>query len=235
MKQSGLVYIGDILFDNDNVRTIQLEGDTTVVKLTSKAQDHTTSKEYMITIVKSDDVEEPEDYEILEGAGGQWTNDSETGYSFKLSGSADKFTGVKVDGAALDASNYTLDAENMTITLSAEYLASLSAGEHIVAFAFEDGEVSTVLTVKAAGSGQEPGGDDGQQGGEDGQKPGGGDGSQTGGDDQKNDGKGQDTDGEDGSKAPQTGDTANVFGTVTVCVLALGMAASVLHIRRKRS
>lgn len=235
MKQSGLVYIGDILFDNDNVRTIQLEGDTTVVKLTSKAQDHTTSKEYMITIVKSDDVEEPEDYEILEGAGGQWTNDSETGYSFKLSGSADKFTGVKVDGAALDASYYTLDEENMTITLSAEYLASLSAGEHIVAFAFEDGEVSTVLTVKTAGSGQEPGGDDGQQGGEDGQKPGGGDGSQTGGDDQKNDGKGQDTDGEDGSKAPQTGDTANVFGTVTVCVLALGMAASVLHIRRKRS
>ena len=228
MKQSGLVYIGDILFDNDNVRIIQLEGDTTVVKLTSKAQDHTTSKEYMITIMKSDDVEEPEDYEILEGAGGQWTNDSETGYSFKLSGSADKFTGVKVDGAALDASYYTLDEENMTITLSAEYLASLSAGEHIVAFAFEDGEVSTVLTVKTAGSGQEPGGDDGQQGGEDGQKPGGGD-------DQKNDGKGQDTDGEDGSKAPQTGDTANVFGTVTVCVLALGMAASVLHIRRKRS
>ena len=58
MKESGLVYIGDILFDNSNERMIRLDGDETAVSLTSYAQDHETSLNYTITIVKS--AEEPE-------------------------------------------------------------------------------------------------------------------------------------------------------------------------------
>lgn len=228
MKQSGLVYIGDILFDNDNVRTIKLENDTTVVKLTAKAQDHTTSKEYTVTIVKSDEQQggdEQEDYKVMEGADGKWTSDSKDGYSFKLNGSADKFIGVKVDGAELDASNYSLDEETMTVTLSAAYLKTLKAGEHIVAFVYADGGVSTVLTVEEAVV--EPGGDG---------KP--GDGDETpGGDDNKKPGSSgeQTTDGKDTSKTPQTGDTTNLFGPAAMCVIALGMAGTVVYIRRKRS
>lgn len=229
MKESGLVYIGDILFDNDNVRTIRLDGDTTVVELTSKAQDHTTAKKYTITIVKSDDVDQPEDYEVLEGGNGQWINDSKNGYSFKISGSADKFVGVKVDGTTLDASDYTLDKDNMVVTLSADFLSALEMKEHTVTFVYADGQVSTKLTIKAAGGGQEPGG------GEGGQEPGNGDGQQTGDNDQKNDGKDQNSDGGKGSNAPQTGDTTNIFGPAAACVLALGMAGTVLYIRRKRS
>lgn len=228
MKESGLVYIGDILFDNDNVRTIRLDGDTTVVELTSKAQDHTTAKKYTITIVKSDDVDQPEDYEVLEGGNGQWTNDSKNGYSFKISGSADKFVGVKVDGTTLDASDYTLDKDNMVVTLSAEFLSALETKEHTVTFVYADGQVSTKLTIKAAGGGQEPGGEGGQE-------PGDGDGQQTGDNDQKNDGKDQNSDGGKGSNAPQTGDTTNIFGPAAACVLALGMAGTILYIRRKRS
>ena len=228
MKESGLVYIGDILFDNDNVRTIRLDGDTTVVELTSKAQDHTTAKKYTITIVKSDDVDQPEDYEVLEGGNGQWINDSKNGYSFKISGSADKFVGVKVDGTTLDASDYTLDKDNMVVTLSAEFLSALETKEHTVTFVYADGQVSTKLTIKAAGGGQEPGGEGGQE-------PGDGDGQQTGDNDQKNDGKDQNSDGGKGSNAPQTGDTTNIFGPAAACVLALGMAGTVLYIRRKRS
>lgn len=229
MKESGLVYIGDILFDNDNVRTIQLDSDTTVVELTSKAQDHTTAKKYTITIVKSDDVDQPEDYDVLEGGNGQWINDSKNGYSFKISGSADKFVGVKVDGTTLDASDYTLDKDNMVVTLSADFLSALEMKEHTVTFVYADGQVSTKLTIKAAGGGQEPGG------GEGGQEPGNGDGQQTGDNDQKNDGKDQNSDGGKGSNAPQTGDTTNIFGPAAACVLALGMAGTVLYIRRKRS
>ena len=228
MKESGLVYIGDILFDNDNVRTIQLDSDTTVVELTSKAQDHTTAKNYTITIVKSDDVDQPEDYEVLEGGNGQWINDSKNGYSFKISGSADKFVGVKVDGTTLDASDYTLDKDNMVVTLSAEFLFALETKEHTVTFVYADGQVSTKLTIKAAGGGQEPGGEGGQE-------PGDGDGQQTGDNDQKNDGKDQNSDGGKGSNAPQTGDTTNIFGPAAACVLALGMAGTILYIRRKRS
>ena len=228
MKESGLVYIGDILFDNDNVRTIRLDGDTTVVELTSKAQDHTTAKKYTITIVKSDDVDQPEDYEVLEGGNGQWINDSKNGYSFKISGSADKFVGVKVDGTTLDASDYTLDKDNMVVTLSAEFLSALETKEHTVTFVYADGQVSTKLTIKAAGGGQEPGGEGGQE-------PGDGDGQQTGDNDQKNDGKDQNSDGGKGSNAPQTGDTTNIFGPAAACVLALGMAGTILYIRRKRS
>ena len=59
IKESGLVYIGDILFDNTNERLIRLDGDETAVTLTSYAQDHETSLNYTITIVKSEE-EEPE-------------------------------------------------------------------------------------------------------------------------------------------------------------------------------
>ena len=254
MKESGLVYIGDILFDNSNERLIRLDGDETVVSLTSYAQDHKTSLKYTITIVKSDkeEPEEPVDYEVLEGADGEWMLGSDNGYSFKVSGTADKFTGVKVNGTEVDASAYTLDEETMTVTLSAAYLETLKAGAHTVIFVYADGEAETALTVneaaeepggddqKPGGDDQKPGGDDQQTGGDDqqtggdGQKPGTGDAQQPGGN-QQSGGKAPSADDGDGSKAVQTGDTTNVFGAAGVCVLALGMAGAVVYVRRKRS
>lgn len=135
---------------------------------------------------------------------------------------------MKVDGTMLDASDYTLDKDNMVVTLSAEFLFALETKEHTVTFVYADGQVSTKLTIKAAGGGQEPGGEGGQE-------PGDGDGQQTGDNDQKNDGKDQNSDGGKGSNAPQTGDTTNIFGPAAACVLALGMAGTILYIRRKRS
>ena len=243
VKESGLVYIGDILFDNKLPRTVAVEESGTTIELTSYAQDHETSRKYTINIVWGDEQQGGEDYEILEGADGEWTPDSGNGYTFKLSGSADKFTGVKVNGKELDASAYTLDKENMTVTLSVEYLSSLKADKYTVAFVYEDGEVSTMLTIKEADSGEEPGGDGGDSG-DNGEEPD-GDGDQTGGG-QKPDGDGgqsggsqkPDSDGgqsgSGSSKTVQTGDTTNVAGTAAVCVIALGMAGAVIYIRRKR-
>ena len=56
-----------------------------------------------------------------------------------------------------------------------------------------------------------------------------------GGDDQQTGGNGQGTDGADSSNAVQTGDTTNVFGAAAACVLALGMAGTVVYVRKKRS
>ncbi|MBB3112856.1 hypothetical protein FHS18_004958 [Paenibacillus phyllosphaerae] len=53
----GLVYDGDILINDAISRKIALTGDTTELVLTSKAEDHTTSKQYKVHIVKSDEVE----------------------------------------------------------------------------------------------------------------------------------------------------------------------------------
>nr|WP_303046850.1 DUF6805 domain-containing protein [Bacillus sp. MRMR6] len=56
--QYGLVYIGDTLINDSAERKIALTTDTTKVVLTTKAEDHKTSKQYTITIVKRDVVQE---------------------------------------------------------------------------------------------------------------------------------------------------------------------------------
>ena len=49
---SGLVYAGDILIDDTKTRTIETKGNVTRIRLTSKAQDHETSKVYTVVIRK---------------------------------------------------------------------------------------------------------------------------------------------------------------------------------------
>lgn len=53
IKESGLVYIGEILFDDTQPRTINLENEETVLTLGSVAQDHDTKTVYTVRIVKS--------------------------------------------------------------------------------------------------------------------------------------------------------------------------------------
>ena len=51
----GLVYVGDILINDKVERTISLSENTTDIVITAKAEDHKTSKQYTIHIVKSED------------------------------------------------------------------------------------------------------------------------------------------------------------------------------------
>lgn len=60
MKESGLVYIGDILFDNSNERLVVLDGDETEIVLTSYAQDHETAETYRVTVVKAEPTPDPD-------------------------------------------------------------------------------------------------------------------------------------------------------------------------------
>jgi glucan-binding YG repeat protein/DUF1680 family protein len=54
VKASGLVYDGEVLFDDTKARTITLTGDTTDIVLNTKAQDHKTAAQYTIHVVRED-------------------------------------------------------------------------------------------------------------------------------------------------------------------------------------
>ena len=79
-KESGLVYVGDVLIDDKHPRNINLTGEETVVNLTSKAQDHKTAQEYKITIKKVKKTEQelaivtdPSDYKGIVGETAEFT------------------------------------------------------------------------------------------------------------------------------------------------------------------
>lgn len=57
-------------------------------------------------------------------------------------GPVEKFTGIEVDGKAVDAANYTVKSGSTIITLKPEYLNTLSVGKHTLTVIYTDGEAS---------------------------------------------------------------------------------------------
>jgi uncharacterized repeat protein (TIGR02543 family) len=69
------------------------------------------------------------------------------------------FTGIKVDGNEVAAENYTAVSGSVIVTLNADYLKTLSAGEHTLEILFNDGpSVTTTFTIVAsvASTGETP-------------------------------------------------------------------------------
>ena len=89
-------------------------------------------------------------YKIIEGANGTWTQNSDGTLTVRADGVFSKFTGVKVDGKLIDRENYTAKSGSPIVTLSKDYLATLSVGTHTLTVVFNDGECSTNFMVKAA-------------------------------------------------------------------------------------
>ena len=89
----------------------------------------------------------------------EWTKGGEDGVVIivKDSGednSFDHFTGVKLGGQLLTKDvDYTVTKSSTIVTLLPATLEKLSVGEHTVTVLFDNGEVGTDLTVKAANSG----------------------------------------------------------------------------------
>ncbi len=92
-------------------------------------------------------------YQILNGADSSWTSGSSAGLTIRGDGAFSKFTGVKVDGNLLDRSNYTAEEGSTIITLKADYLNTLSAGNHTVEILWTDGLAVTAFTINAKVSG----------------------------------------------------------------------------------
>lgn len=105
---------------------------------------------WMIIGLTMTPVETSAQYEVIEGANGSWTQNTDGTLTVRANGDFSKFTGVKVDGIPVDAKNYTAVSGSTIVTLKPEYLQTLSAGSHTLTFIYVDGECSTEFAVKAA-------------------------------------------------------------------------------------
>lgn len=96
------------------------------------------------------------DYTMISGGNGSWTKGSGASYTFKVKRNLNDsecfshFTGVEIDGVSLSSGEYTAKVGSTIVTLKAETLQKLSVGDHTVTILFDDGSVSTRLTVKGA-------------------------------------------------------------------------------------
>ena len=86
-------------------------------------------------------------YNILDGAGSSWTQNTDGSLAIRGSGEISKFREVKVDGVTVDPVNYTVTEGSTIITFKPEYLKSLSAGNHSFELVWADGTAATNFTV----------------------------------------------------------------------------------------
>ena len=87
------------------------------------------------------------DYEVVKGYGSKWEKGADTGLVFTANGAYSKFTGIEVDGKAVDKNNYTAVSGSTVITLKPEYLETLSVGAHTLTVQYTDGEASCEFTI----------------------------------------------------------------------------------------
>ena len=98
----------------------------------------------------------PATYSVVSITNNAWTKGSGSSVVITVKRSeADEtcfshFTGVQIDGAALPSGAYEAKAGSTVVTLKAETLQKLSAGNHSVAIHFDDGKAEANLTVKDA-------------------------------------------------------------------------------------
>jgi len=88
-------------------------------------------------------------YDIVEGDGSSWTEDSDHGITFVVNGKFGKFVGIKVDGKDVDKANYEVKAGSTIITLKASYLDTLAVGEHTITVVYTDGSTDGTFNIHA--------------------------------------------------------------------------------------
>lgn len=95
-------------------------------------------------------------YPVTAGADGTW-KPGQPGLAFTIDAVPDKFLSLEVDGVELvQGTDYTVSDEDMTVTLSPDYLAKLAVGKHALVATFTDGTASTSFTVAPADPGPTP-------------------------------------------------------------------------------
>lgn len=90
------------------------------------------------------------DYRIVEGDGSKWEKGTDTGLSFTANGAYAKFTGIEVDGRAVNQADYTAASGSTKIALKPEYLETLSVGKHTLTVQYTDGAASCGFEVCAS-------------------------------------------------------------------------------------
>lgn len=87
--------------------------------------------------------------EIIEGKGQSITAGEKKELTFRSNAAFSDFIRVELDGKTLDEKNYTVKEGSTVVTLKADYVATLSAGEHTIGIVSESGTATTTFTVNA--------------------------------------------------------------------------------------
>ena len=96
-------------------------------------------------------------YWIISGNGSQWTVGDDGSLTITANGPVDKFTGIEVDGKAIDTANYTVKSGSTIITLKPDYLDTLSVGKHTLTVIYTDGETSGEFEILKKAESTTPG------------------------------------------------------------------------------
>ena len=172
------------------------------------------------------------DYEILEGANTSWEQNSDGSLSIRGSGAISKFVGVKVDGNLVDVKNYTVKEGSTIVTLKADYLNTLSVGNHTFEIIWTDGTASTRFTVSKSDSGSaEPKDNDGNNGKNDNTN----NTPATVPEDKNNNGtSGSQTDDNQQITSPKTGDNSHTVLWISLLGVSLAGLLSMIYVRKKK-
>lgn len=172
------------------------------------------------------------DYEILDGANTSWEQNSDGSLSIRGGGAISKFVGVKVDGNLVDVKNYTVKEGSTIVTLKADYLNTLSVGNHTFEIIWTDGTASTRFTVSKSDSGSaEPKDNDGNNGKNDNTN----NTPATAPEDKNNTGtSGSQTDDNQQITAPKTGDNSHTVLWISLLGVSLAGLLSMIYVRKKK-
>lgn len=79
-------------------------------------------------------------YDITSGDGSTWKeNNKDNGLTFKVNGYHKKFAGIVINGTVVNKKYYEIEAGSTIITLKAEYLQTLHAGNYTLLVQYTDG------------------------------------------------------------------------------------------------
>lgn len=87
--------------------------------------------------------------EIIKGKGQSIVAGENKEVSFTSNAAFSDFLRVELDGKALDEKYYTVKEGSTIVTLKADYVATLSVGEHTIGIVSTNGTATTTFTVKA--------------------------------------------------------------------------------------
>ncbi len=119
------------------------EGAQTIVA-TDKAGNSTT---LTVIVNRKDDPAGKRPPVIIKGDNAKLTQGTTASLSFTSDAEFADFLRVEVDGKEVDKSNYTVASGSTIVTLSADYVATLSVGEHTLGIVSQNGTATAKFTV----------------------------------------------------------------------------------------
>lgn len=141
---------------SDLPATVEPDDEETVAKIEAAKKSYNELTDYEKSLLDPETKEKLDKltngivaYDIVKGDGSSWAKGTDGSITFTVNGPISKFSGIKIDGKAVDAQYYDIKAGSTIITLKDSYLETLVAGEHSITVVYTDGETSGTFNVQA--------------------------------------------------------------------------------------